>query len=128
MPGPCQKNKAAKAEYDRPTASLCWVRMDNIRCENDSAAPAGHNETRMLSLMSALQVNSGRECVVRQAFGYSRFCQLLAPEIFSGPAFTIKAARSIRHQIIVAAQNALDIERRAGRRVGIGSARGQHTH
>jgi hypothetical protein len=50
MPGPCQKNKAAKAEYDRPTASLCWVRMDNIRCENDSAAPADHNETRVLSL------------------------------------------------------------------------------
>jgi hypothetical protein len=127
MPGPCQKNKAAKAEYDRPTASLCWVRMDNIRCENDSAAPAGHNETRVLSLMSALQVNSGRECVVRQAFGYSRFCQLLAPEIFSGPAFTIKAARSIRHQIIVAAQNALDVECGASCGVGIGNARGQHT-
>jgi hypothetical protein len=46
------KNKAAKAEYDRLTASLCWVRMDNIRCENDSAAPAGHNETRVLSLIS----------------------------------------------------------------------------
>ena len=124
--------------------------MDNIRCENDSAAPVGHNQTRVLSLMSALQVNSGTECVVRarlslqnklsgypffesfrglkrEAFGYSRFCQLLAPEIFSGPAFTIKAARSIRHQIIVAAQNALDVECGASCGVGIGNARGQHT-
>ena len=49
---PLPKNKAAKAEYDRLTTSLCWVRMDNIRCENDSAAPAGHNETRVLSLIS----------------------------------------------------------------------------
>jgi len=48
---------------------------------------------------------------------------------FSRPgAFTIKAARSIHHQIIVAPQSALDIERRACRRVGIGTARGQDTH
>jgi len=36
-------------------------------------------------------------------------------------------ARSIRHQIIIAAQNGLDVERSAGRSVGISSARGQHT-
>jgi len=35
--------------------------------------------------------------------------------------------RSIRHQIVVVAQSVLDVERRASRCVGIGSARGQHT-
>jgi hypothetical protein len=35
--------------------------------------------------------------------------------------------RSIRHQIIVASQDALDVECRAGGRVGVSSARGQHT-
>jgi hypothetical protein len=36
-------------------------------------------------------------------------------------------ALSIRHQIIVAAQNALDVECGASCGVGIGNARGQHT-
>ena len=45
----------------------------------------------------------------------------------SRPSRSRDAARSIRHQIIVAAQNGLDLERSAGRSVGISSARGQHT-
>jgi hypothetical protein len=93
------------------------------------------NETRVLSLMSALRVNSGTECVVRPRvprvflcrinfrnahslrvtrIGNARRSAILVfvscwRNFFSRPgAFTIKAARSIRHQIIVAAQNALD--------------------
>jgi hypothetical protein len=38
-----------------------------------------------------------------------------------------RAVRSIRHQTVVVAQSALDVERRASRCVGIGSARGQYT-
>jgi hypothetical protein len=45
----------------------------------------------------------------------------------SRPSRTRDAARSIRHQIIIAAQNGLDVECGAGRGVGISSARGQHT-
>ncbi|MEH2561671.1 hypothetical protein V1289_001298 [Bradyrhizobium sp. AZCC 2289] len=37
------------------------------------------------------------------------------------------AVQSTRHQIIIAAQNALDVECGASRGVGIRSARGQHT-
>jgi hypothetical protein len=63
--------------------------------------------------------------LVRGPFGVGVFWHRVICPSSSAPV--LRGGLSIRHQIVVVAQSALDIERRASCSVGISSARGQHT-
>jgi hypothetical protein len=52
--------QSRRAEYDRPTALLGYYRtLGNVRHDHTIAFACIDNETRALSLMTALRVNSG---------------------------------------------------------------------
>jgi hypothetical protein len=52
--------QSRRAEYDRPTALLGYYRtLGNVRHDHTIAFACIDNETRALSLMMALRVNSG---------------------------------------------------------------------